>query len=1376
MKKRFFLFLVLGLITLVIILAGLPTIVSTDTVKDQAIQAINKRIPGRLSIAQWSLHWFGGIQCEGLGYEDKNRGLSVQIDQIILSKGLMALIFNYRKPGRIEILNPHTVIQLPEKDKTVGDTGSDEKLPPGKATSPVGRTIPSDDMNKPSRKKVTPFTLPPIVADLKITGGDIVVVYSEKKEEVVAKDLILNINIDEPGKPLLYRLLARAGQGTGRISGQGSLVIPLEGIVTMDQIRSDANLTITDWDIAPVLAIVSAVSGSPMGEGQLNGQFQIQGDIASGIQLTGQLVGTDVRLAGDGLKGDTPFVKKITCDIDAVQIDNELALNRLVFDSSMGRGSVNGRLNNLGESRFQTETDLNLAEIFSQLPNTLNLKPGTKITDGVVALKATVTSDDRTTRFDGKLFLDRLAGISGKKRLVWNEPLEAYAAGSYGDDGMRLDNFKVQSSFLAGEGQGDLDNLQIRLKADIRAALKEVNKFIDTKGWKAAGQMNLTLNGGTRPEKAHFVEADLDIDGFQLHRQKQVIVPKNRFISRLKTDFKLDGKSRLSALSQTSIDLNTWLGKTQVQMDRLVLDPDGKPSLVRKFSTKGEYNLKLLSTLIRAFKRIPADTSVSGKAKMDAVGHFDGKTITLETAILGAKDFTCRIQGKKMNYNQVRLTSQGTLRPEGRSIDLAFLEINADKDRIRFSPLRSADWAKLASSLTAQVTADLNLTKARTVLGDIVPESLYPRDRVRLDMAVEKAVGSPGTVTGKVESRDFVLGKKGASPKPHLLNIRYKGQYTTDQTGKIQELLDTSLDYDAWLGKGRIGLKKIEWSGGKDLPRLQALVYEGTLALRPLAQLLHGLNVLPGDTNLSGHADIHTLLSSEKRTITFKDTTINVNEFIYHQAKRRFQDKQVSLHAKGHVNLKDRSASLIPLEIKTTAGNIAFPELSINDWADLIHAVKGNGTAKLDLTALATSLGNYLNLPAETRIAGKAEIEVKTDLVAAKKQTLSLNCSFEPIKIDSAKKSILAEDQVTLGVELAGDLANKNLTIKQMVLMAKALSINAAGRMSPQGKEHLVTADGDLAVDLERLQDPLNELLGTDIILSGKSKRPFSVRIETKNGKWQDLYSHTDLMAALHADRINGFGMELKSIDMPVNIEKASARINISGKANEGELALQPTIHLATKPPVLSLPDDSKILNGAKITKEMANELLTLIHPIFKGTTAVQGTVDLVMHQMSWPLAASARKDARFKGILKFKDVRVNAEGLIYDLLTAMRVEERDVFLEERTVEFSGRDGRIRCSPLRISVKGYRMEVGGTMGFDGSLDYTAKIPITLEMVGEKVYPYAKETSLEIPIGGTVSHPKLNLDSLKTMVQKMIQQTSSRVLEEKAGELLKKIFN
>ena len=1136
MKRRFFLFIIFGLIALIVILAMLPMIGSTETAREQAIQMINKRIPGHLNIAQWSLHWFGGIQCKDLTYEDKIKNISVQIDKISLSKGLMALVFNYRKPGQIEILNPYAVVQLPGNDKYAGvKTGPDGKFPPDKANSSGDRNLSSGELNEHSRRKVALFTLPPIVADLKITGGAIGVVYADKKEEVVLKDLMLDINIDEPGKPISYRLLARAGKDPGRISGQGSLVIPTEGIVATNPIRSDTDITITDWDMTPLLSIGSAFYGFPSGEGLLNGRFQIEGSAVSEIRLTGQLNGTDVRLTGGMLKADAPTVEKITCNIDAVQMDNEWVINHLSFDSFPARGSLKGRLDNRGKGRYQTEAVLNLAEISNQLPKTLNLKPGIKITDGLVKLKVMVESDDRTTRFDGNLHLNRLAGTSGKKRLAWNEPLTAYAAGSYGDDGMHLDSFKAHSSFLSGEGQGDLDNLQIRLNADILAALEEVNKFIDTKDWKAAGQINLNLHAGARSNKAQFVEADLEIDGLQLHRKNQVIVPTHRFTSRLKTDVKLDQKSRLAELSQTSIDFNTWLGK------------------------------------------------------------------------------------------------------------------------------------------------------------------------------------------------------------------------------------------------GRLAWKQLDWSGGKDLPKFQEVAYDGTLSLGPLSRLWHGLNVWPGDTHLAGHANIQTLLSSDMKTISFEETRINVDNFIYQKAKRRIQDKKISLYAKGQVNLKNRSANLTPLEIKTTAGNVAFPELSINNWDDIIHAVKGNGTAKMDLTALATSFGNYLNLPAKAKVAGMAEIELKTDLEATKKQTLNLNCNFNSIKVDMAKRSILAEDQISLGMDLVGDFANQNLSIKQMALIAKSVSINAAGRISPQDREHLLAADGVLAVDLERLQNPLNKLLGTDFILSGKSKRPFSVRIETENNKWQNIYKHVDLKAALYADRISGFGLELSSIDMPVNIEKTLTRINISGNANEGELELHPAIHLAGSPPLLSLPDDSTILNNTKLTKEMANELLILIHPIFKGTTAAQGTVDLVMHQLSWPLSAPDRKDARFKGILRFKDVRINAEGLIYDLLTAMKIKERDIFLEERTVEFSGQNGRIKCSPLRISVKGYQIEVGGTMGFDGSLDYIAKIPITLEMVGEKIYPYAKETSLEIPIGGTVSRPKLNRDALERMVQKMMQQTGSQVLEEKAGELLKKIF-
>jgi len=104
--------------------------------------------------------------------------------------------------------------------------------------------------------------------------------------------------------------LALAGAGGGQISGQGSLSIPSEGANGTKQIQSNADINLKNWNLTPLLAIGAALSGTPSGTGILNGQFQVEGDPTSGLHLTGQLSGADIRLTGGKLASDTPSLKK----------------------------------------------------------------------------------------------------------------------------------------------------------------------------------------------------------------------------------------------------------------------------------------------------------------------------------------------------------------------------------------------------------------------------------------------------------------------------------------------------------------------------------------------------------------------------------------------------------------------------------------------------------------------------------------------------------------------------------------------------------------------------------------------------------------------------------------------------------------------------------------------------------------------------------------------------------------------------------------------------------------------------------------------------------------------------------------------------------
>jgi uncharacterized protein involved in outer membrane biogenesis len=61
-KTAVFLSVLVGLVLVVlIVVALLPGIVSSDVMKPFVLQKVNQQLPGQLEVKEWSLGWFGGI-------------------------------------------------------------------------------------------------------------------------------------------------------------------------------------------------------------------------------------------------------------------------------------------------------------------------------------------------------------------------------------------------------------------------------------------------------------------------------------------------------------------------------------------------------------------------------------------------------------------------------------------------------------------------------------------------------------------------------------------------------------------------------------------------------------------------------------------------------------------------------------------------------------------------------------------------------------------------------------------------------------------------------------------------------------------------------------------------------------------------------------------------------------------------------------------------------------------------------------------------------------------------------------------------------------------------------------------------------------------
>jgi hypothetical protein len=279
----------------------------------------------------------------------------------------------------------------------------------------------------------------------------------------------------------------------------------------------------------------------------------------------------------------------------------------------------------------------------------------------------------------------------------------------------------------------------------------------------------------------------------------------------------------------------------------------------------------------------------------------------------------------------------------------------------------------------------------------------------------------------------------------------------------------------------------------------------------------------------------------------------------------------------------------------------------------------------------------------------------------------------------------------------------------------------------------------------------------------------------SKGDRWEDPLKHLNFSGALHVDSINAFGLKLSPNDIPVRVNGAAAGAQLESPANGGRLSLQPAIDMQKEPYVLSFTRDLNILKEVQITKGLTEGLLALIHPVFKDAVKPEGLMDLHMEHFNWPLVQEAGNNASFAGSLHFNGVKLNSNPFLSTILGVMRIKERELDLGDQTIDFVAENGRLQCSPLTIDIGGSPLVMYGSVGFDQTLDYIARIPLTENMVGKDAFRFLQGVSVKVPIRGTVSKPKIDEKALQDATGSLLQQAMRKNLQQGVESLLQNLI-
>ena len=815
----------------------------------------------------------------------------------------------------------------------------------------------------------------------------------------------------------------------------------------------------------------------------------------------------------------------------------------------------------------------------------------------------------------------------------------------------------------------------------------------------------------------------------------------------------------------------------------------------------GTIQLKSLVDLAEISRQFPStlglkdslkleDAELNIDAKLASMGHdytVDSKVAIAE--IVGSSE------GKQLALDQpMTLTVRGAWGRDRTELEILELE----------SPFMTVDGKGDMRQLNLTLASDLGEAwKMAKQFVDVEPWDVGGSLNADVNLHTDVQVQPDGTLGNLADmkilchvSSDNLAVKKGDQrlipAKPQ--SVKMSANVKLDESQTTVEILAPSLTYTTWLGGGEVKITRVVMPGdNEELPTVQGVACSGNLDLDVLQALLRELQALPANLSMGGRATWNVDAGVEGDVVRLGSLGLEVTGFQIQQDDKSMPEQDFRVTASGTLSPKTRNVAVSPVQVDMDAGAVIVEDLAIDDWNKIAETTHANIAADLDVTKLLTSLGNFVALPDGREVQGQIKVKGSVVGAAEKEQTVDLNATVAGLRMTDGDQELFHEtDDISLVVKCAS--RPDNVVVHQLTLQSSPMRLNMKnGTYSKIGVREKLLAQGEIAFDLDAVTTYITALLGLDIMLTGKEERPFAFSSNWDTGEENGLFKNAYMDVGFHADTIRGFGFNVADLDVPLSMSGGVARVDVSGLVNEGQLTFRPTVDFNQGAGVITLPNNSNVLTSIQLTEELANELLAKIHPLFKGATGITGDLNMHMETFHWPVDAEEAAARAFKGQLDFSDLKLGASGLWFQLLKLMKIDEREMEIGDSNIAFDCHDERVHCSPFKIGLDGHEVVFEGSIGFDQTLDYYVKVPITESLagtmgVGGNDYTnYLAGTTINVPIRGTASDPDISASVLTDVVADVAKQAAKKAaagavkdvvkdnIGEEAGKLLEGLF-
>lgn len=796
--------LVVVLIVLVVFLV--PAFVSSEKGWKIILAKINDSIDGQTDFGSLSMSWWKGVKVIDFSFNDSSGSTLVEVRQITTKPHYGSFLMGSLSFGETVIDEPKVEINLKGQLK-----GQEVKPSAGKKSQATALPI----------KKI----------DLVINDGNLKVT-DQQAETVELTRINSRLHLRPPGQQTNFDIdLVVVDKGKESKIRAGSQITPHQRMGwSLKGASGDLAVEVNDLDVASLGPIFALCGVEIQAKG--NVWANIKGEIQDGqfVDLRAKLKGKDLDVTVPQLKGDR--LKSSTLDVaielksseELINIDNfEIQADWL---TAKARGVVPKTFKSLAQfvksdSKYglKGSFECDVATAMSQMPQTLGLKEGMKVTSGKLSGTIETLTEAGRKKIHGQVNLVGLEGVVEGKTIALSEPVRAEAKITSDENKIIFDKVDVSASFASISCTGSSELLKYNAYLDLAKLQEELGQFIDIGEYQMSGEVFSEGEVSGNRDRITAV-GSAAIKELRLSSTEGVSV----FEPMVDVVFAFDIDKENNIVNVSSLKANANFGQVSTKDAVLPLNKKAAKPLSLPISAKVDLEkLQPFAVLLASF---PKEMQLSGVAESQIAVSFKEDSYYISTDSTKIQNLKLESAGQPpFEQEEVSLVADGKVNPRDKTYAVTW-QLVSPQIKIKGQLEKKLEGDK--NKLQGKADLEYNWSAVSTVASAFLPQGL------RLE------------------------GQRKDS-------ISFTSEYPLEQPDKLLANLNT---------EGNLGFERAEYLGLNFGPtEVDVQVQNGLLRIAPFSSTVNN-----GRFNFAGEADFKqkpTLLRTPGQIQIIQDIQIN---------------------------------------------------------------------------------------------------------------------------------------------------------------------------------------------------------------------------------------------------------------------------------------------------------------------------------------------------------------------------------------------------------------------------------------------------------------------------------------------------------------------